>query len=247
MDISAWKKRLVYCVEYEPIIRKYGDGAEKIIFTSFEGSQKIIKKYPNNKVSSIEHFGSDGEYYREDGPALLEYFESGKPEVVQFSKNIDRGQPTLEECLSPTNTKGASKIRYHISGTISRKEYRTTGSMPNVVGFYGSGQISGIEYNFLKREDVPSCWKYTKVTFYRSGAIMELAYIIDGKLCTPLSSDYQFPFSSYRIYYENGYLKFKSYHNEKGRYHRCNGPAAIDYYPNGTIITETFIEDGDIK
>ena len=205
-----WKKEFVFWITLKPRIDKYSNSVTFFRNNKHHniGFPASIYLYANRKVKSMTYYydGQKQNYgqakHKIDTIVVVEYYESGVIERIEYSEDFNKEYPTLDECFDPNNTRHALMITYYKSGKVKNKTYNPSQDrkilIPRHIGFYEEGQLYFVTYN-----SNPKSWKYSHIKYYKSGAVKQLSRSVDKKF-----------YCGDKKFYEDGNILSKIYHTK---------------------------------
>lgn len=251
-----WKSKILDVISKLKV--EYKD--DKIIISNKKGRHNIdfpatIIKRPDGTLKYLGYF-EDGNQHRLYGkPAIMQFRKSGKFKLLgYYVNNMEHRikRPTFKQCMDPNNIDNVAHVIFHKNGKVSHKSYIRYGNyivatisklLPCSVGFYESGKLKMVRYEFEDDEEIPPEWIATESRYYENGIIQELRYATSEGLNNVPSRycDDRPILPAIRKYYKTGLLSMEIYVRDDHK-HRSpeEGPALIEYHPNGNIRKETY-------
>ena len=206
---------------YTPYFAEFVNSKIKVI----EKENKTVYKlgdYKYIKHPNAEVWYHKKQLHREDGPAIIEYYEDGKIKIEKYIINNNQHRedgPAIIEYYED----GKIKIEKYI---INDKLYRENG--PAIITYSKNGNIKEEEYlinNIFDRKDGPAYIEY-----YDNGVPSREHYYVNNDLTV-------------KTYNMDGTIRTEGYYL-KGQPHNTDGPAEIIYGPDGDIETVKFYING---
>ncbi|GEM_PF-3781912 len=205
----------------QPVYLKasYGADAKTCYFNEWgelhrEGGPALVAYDKKGNVVE-EHWKRNGEYFRSDGPAEIDYYESGQIRFVNYYN--EKGEEHRDD--------GPSNITYHENGSLNIERWNQNGNLhrddgPAEIRYYAAGQLASEEWHqngqYFREDDGPQ-----QVRYHDNGKILSEMWFSDRREGRADNKP------SYVSYDEEGYLVDKFYRNPDGHDYREDGPSTI--------------------
>ena len=190
-----------------------------------EDGPAVIVYYENGNIKSEEYY-IDGERHREDGPTQISYYSDGLISEVSYFLNGIRHRDQAPAIQTFYNNGKKSSELYYINNRLHREDG------PAIAYWYEDGSLNSEEYHInglLHRENAPA-----KIRYLLNGRYEYVKYYINGQV-------YRENGPAFISFFTSGDIsEVNFYEMPDTRYRKDNKPCSIVYHPNGQTRSEVY-------